>query len=131
MDLPRSERPDESETINPKAFTVPEIWRARAARPVSFPLQTRSGRRSTRQAGPPTEKILTFSYWQQGGFRDIVTLHLHSGELRYITHDRALDLEPRFSPMESGFTLFPIEPEFTTYTRIIWKAESPTRSPML
>jgi len=98
MDLPRNERPDESETINPKAFTVPEIWRARAARPVSFPLQQKEWSQVYTPSWSPDGKILTFSYWQQGGFRDIVTLHLHSGELRYITHDRALDLEPRFSP---------------------------------
>ncbi len=98
MELPRTDRSDESENVNPKAFAVPEIWRARAARPVSFPLSQKEWSQVYTPNWSPDGKLLTFSYWQQGGFRDIVTLNLHSGELRYITHDRALDLEPRFSP---------------------------------
>lgn len=98
MTLPRSERRDETEAINPKAFAVPEVWRARAARPVVFPLPQKEWSQVYTPSWSPDGKLLTFSYWQQGGFRDIVTLDLHSGELRFITRDRALDLEPRFSP---------------------------------
>ena len=98
MTLPRSERRDETEAINPKAFAVPEVWRARAARPVVFPLSQKEWSQVYTPSWSPDGKLLTFSYWQQGGFRDIVTLDLHSGELRFITRDRALDLEPRFSP---------------------------------
>ena len=98
MELPRTEHSDESQSIHPKAHAVPEVWRARASRPVSFPLEQKEWSQVYTPSWSPDGKLLTFSYWQQGGFRDIVTLDLHSGELRFITHDRALDLEPRFSP---------------------------------
>lgn len=98
MDLPSTERGSDTETVNAKAHAVPEVWRARAAKPVVFPLPQAEWSQIYTPSWSPDGKLLTFSYWQQGGFRDIVTLNLHTGELRYITHDRALDLEPRFSP---------------------------------
>jgi Tol biopolymer transport system component len=46
----------------------------------------------------PDGKTLAFSWWRTGGWRDIYTLDLETRRTTAITHDRALDMEPRFSP---------------------------------
>ncbi len=45
----------------------------------------------------PDGKTLAFSWWHEGGFRDIWLMDLASRKLTRVTADRALDLEPRFS----------------------------------
>jgi hypothetical protein len=46
----------------------------------------------------PDGAWLAYSTWRQGGFRDIHLLEIASGEVRRITHDRALDTNPAWSP---------------------------------
>jgi hypothetical protein len=84
--------------INPRAVAVPEVWRARAAAPVSFPLPQDEFSQVYTPVFSPDGKHIAFSYWQRGGYRDIVVFDLKTRALRYVTHDRALDLEPRYSP---------------------------------
>lgn len=45
----------------------------------------------------PDGKTLAFSWWREGGYRDIWLLDLATRKLTQVTADRALDLEPRFS----------------------------------
>ncbi len=97
MALPDLSRPGSQRQVDPRAVAVPEVWRARAASAVSFPLPQREWSQVYTPAWSPDGKQLALSYWQEGGFRDIVTLDLATGELRYITRDRALDLEPHYS----------------------------------
>jgi hypothetical protein len=49
-------------------------------------------------AWSPDGKMLAFSWWRDGGYRDIWTIDVATRELRRVTFDRALDLDPRFSP---------------------------------
>lgn len=97
MELPDTGLPSSERRINPKAVPVPEVWRARAAEPVRFPLFQKPFTQVYTPAWSPDGESVAFSYWQEGGYRDIVTLELRTGRLRYVTHDRALDLEPRYS----------------------------------
>ncbi len=110
MALPRAdERADEraegspksppvlADEISPRAVAVPEVWRARAAAQVSFPLPQDEFSQVYTPVFAPDGEHIAFSYWQRGGYRDIAILDLKSGALRYVTHDRALDLEPRYS----------------------------------
>jgi hypothetical protein len=97
MPLPALDRPDSEKLVDPRAVAVPEVWRARSAAPVRFPLPQREFSQVYTPTWSPDGKQLAMSYWQEGGFRDIVTLDIETGELRYITRDRALDLEPRYS----------------------------------
>jgi Tol biopolymer transport system component len=97
MPLPDAKTSHKATLIDPRAQLVPEVWRARAAQKVSFPLPQREFSQVYTPAWSPDGKQLALSYWQEGGFRDIVTLDVATGELRYITHDRALDLEPHYS----------------------------------
>lgn len=97
MELPFTDSSDDLDRVNPKAFAVPQVWRAKAARPVEFPLSQKEWSQAYTPNWSPDGKTLVFSYWQQGGFRDIVTLDLETRELRFVTRDRALDLEPRYS----------------------------------
>ena len=53
----------------------------------------------------PDGKEIAFSVWEDGGYRDIVVLEVASGKLRRITHDRALDLDPAYSP-DGRYLLF-------------------------
>lgn len=46
----------------------------------------------------PDGRTVAFSRWGRHGHRDIVLLELASGELTRVTHDRALDTGPCFSP---------------------------------
>ncbi len=46
----------------------------------------------------PDGKKLAFSAWTRGGYRDVRVVDVESGEIREITHDRALDTGPVFSP---------------------------------
>lgn len=46
----------------------------------------------------PDGRELVFSWWREGGFRDIWTLDVATRELTRVTFDRALDVDPRFSP---------------------------------
>lgn len=46
----------------------------------------------------PDGQTVAFSWWRSGGYRDIWLLDLKSRALRQITHDRAIDMEPRYSP---------------------------------
>ena len=46
----------------------------------------------------PDGKTIAFSWWREGGYRDIWTMDLASRALTRITADRAIDMEPRWSP---------------------------------
>ncbi len=46
----------------------------------------------------PDGKTIAFSWWRTGGYRDIYLMDLETRQLTAITHDRSLDMEPRFSP---------------------------------
>ncbi len=97
MELPATDLPNSESRISARAVSVPEVWRARAAAPVRFPLRQDSYSQVYTPAFAPDGKHLAFSYWQEGGYRDIVTLELATGRLSYITHDRSLDMEPVYS----------------------------------
>jgi hypothetical protein len=46
----------------------------------------------------PDGAHVAYSTWQKGGFRDIHVLEVATGAVRRITHDRALDTNPAWSP---------------------------------
>jgi hypothetical protein len=46
----------------------------------------------------PDGSLVVFSHWQRGGYRDIRVLDRRTGAIRDITHDRAVDMQPVFSP---------------------------------
>lgn len=46
----------------------------------------------------PDGSQIVFSHWQRGGYRDIRVLDRRTGAIRDITHDRAVDMQPVFSP---------------------------------
>ena len=52
----------------------------------------------------PDGTKIAVSVWHKGGFRDIWIVDASTGERREVTHDRALDLQPSWSP--DGQTLF-------------------------
>lgn len=97
MELPSVRHPGSEAAIDARAYAVPEVFRARAAAPVRFPLPQKDFTQVYTPTFSPDGRHLAFSYWQEGGYRDIVTLDLVTGELRYVTRDRALDLEPHYS----------------------------------
>lgn len=45
----------------------------------------------------PDGQTIAFSRWSTGGFRDIWLVDVASGQVRRITHDRAMDLQPCWS----------------------------------
>jgi hypothetical protein len=48
-------------------------------------------------AWSPDGRMLAFSVWKTGGYRDILTLDLATRQLTEVTHDRAVDGAPTFS----------------------------------
>jgi hypothetical protein len=46
----------------------------------------------------PDGKTIATSVWEKGGFRDIWLVDVATGNRRALTHDRALDLQPSWSP---------------------------------
>ncbi|MSP23558.1 MAG: hypothetical protein EXR75_00030 [Myxococcales bacterium] len=46
----------------------------------------------------PDGRFVAYSAWKQGGFRDVQLVDVSTGRVRELTHDRALDLEPCWSP---------------------------------
>jgi hypothetical protein len=52
----------------------------------------------------PDGRLVAYSAWTAGGFRDIRVVEVATGAFREVTHDRALDLEPAWSP--DGKTLY-------------------------
>ena len=46
----------------------------------------------------PDGKWVTYSAWTAGGYRDIRLVEVATGQFFQITHDRAMDWEPSFSP---------------------------------
>ena len=52
----------------------------------------------------PDGRLLAYSVWTGGGYRDIRIVEVATGELRQITHDRALDMTPVWAP--DGRTLY-------------------------
>jgi hypothetical protein len=53
----------------------------------------------------PDGKSVAFSEWTEGGFRDLVVIDVATGHLARLTHDRALDVTPRYSP-DGRYLLF-------------------------
>jgi Tol biopolymer transport system component len=54
--------------------------------------------RAYQPAWSPDGTRLAFSAWRKHGYRDILVLDLASGAVEEITHDRAIDMAPRWSP---------------------------------
>jgi hypothetical protein len=52
-------------------------------------------------AWSPDGTRIAFSAWRKGGLRDILVLDVATGEVDEITHDRAMDLQPEWSPDSS------------------------------
>jgi hypothetical protein len=52
----------------------------------------------------PDGSKVAYSSWSRGGYRDIRVVDVDTGEIEELTHDRALDLQPVFSP--DGKTLY-------------------------
>src|SRR4029077_3385231 len=46
----------------------------------------------------PDNRHLAYSVWQRGGYRDIRIVDANSGSYEDVTHDRAMDGDPAFSP---------------------------------
>lgn len=52
----------------------------------------------------PDGKTIAYSVWTEGGYRDIRLVDVATGRFENVTHDRAIDLEPAWSP--DGKTLY-------------------------
>ncbi len=52
----------------------------------------------------PDGRRVAYSAWRAGGYRDVRIVDVASGKLDDVTHDRALDLQPAWSP--DGSTLY-------------------------
>ncbi|MEZ4287875.1 MAG: hypothetical protein R3A47_06955 [Polyangiales bacterium] len=52
----------------------------------------------------PDGRQVVFSVWTEGGYRDIYLIDLESQNIRKVTHDRALDTGPTWSP--DGHTIY-------------------------
>ena len=52
----------------------------------------------TRRRFRPTAALIAYSRWKPGGFRDIHLYDLGAGTDRALTVDRAMDVDPRFTP---------------------------------
>ena len=62
---------------------------------------TRSERRGTQAFTPrfwPDGRNVAYSSWSRGGYRDIRVVDVDSGKFVEITHDRAIDVTPSWSP---------------------------------
>jgi hypothetical protein len=46
----------------------------------------------------PDGRLVAFSHWREGGYRNIRVMDLATGTIRDITHDRAMDTGPAWSP---------------------------------
>ena len=67
-------------------------------------IRPENGRQVYTPAWSPDGKTLAYSGRAEAGYRDLFLYHLGSGTHRRLTRDRAMDLDPRFSP--DGRTLF-------------------------
>lgn len=80
----------------------------------------------------PDGKTVAFSWWRRGGQRDLWTIDRATRALAQLTSDRALDLEPRWSP--DGATLYFVSDRTGIYnlyardqaTGQIWQATNVT-----
>ena len=52
----------------------------------------------------PDGRSIAYSVWEEGGYRDVHVVDVATGRVRRITHDRALDTGPTWSP--DGETLY-------------------------
>lgn len=52
----------------------------------------------------PDGKLLAYSAWTAGGYRDVRLVDVATGDFRYITRDRSVDMSPAWSP--DGRTLY-------------------------
>lgn len=85
-------------TINPTYVAVPEVWNAHAYKEVSFPLPQADYDQVYTPVWSPDGRKIAFSMWKEGGYRDIYLYHLETKRLVPITQDRAIDMDPKFSP---------------------------------
>jgi hypothetical protein len=46
----------------------------------------------------PDGKLVAYSHWREGGYRDVRIVDVETGKVQAITDDRALDMQPVFSP---------------------------------
>jgi hypothetical protein len=56
-------------------------------------------------AWSPDGRLIAYSRWKPGGFRDIHVYDVAAGTDRALAHDRAMDVDPRFSP-DGRYLLF-------------------------
>ena len=101
----RAHEPDVSPDGTRIACTVGEHRRARdlALVPIAGGRAARAGRRRcpASPTGPswsPDGRLIAYSRWKPGGFRDIHVYDLASGRDRALWVDRAMDIDPSFSP---------------------------------
>jgi hypothetical protein len=67
----------------------------------------------------PDGRRVAFSWWKEGGFRDIWIIDLATRQLTRVTEDRALDLEPRWSP--DGRWLYFVSDRTGVYNVYAWE----------
>ena len=46
----------------------------------------------------PDGRLVAYSAWTQGGYRDIRLVDMRTGRVQSLMHDRAMDMQPTFSP---------------------------------
>ena len=46
----------------------------------------------------PDGKLVAYSQWRTGGYRDVRVVEIATGKIRAVTNDRSLDMQPVFSP---------------------------------
>lgn len=46
----------------------------------------------------PDGKLVAYSHWRAGGYRDVRVVEVETGKIRAVTDDRSLDMQPVFSP---------------------------------
>lgn len=73
-----------------------------------MPLQAQAEHRVIWEGGPfaqaatpdwsPDGRYIVFSTWEAGGYRDIQIIDLETSQLERVTHDRAVEIDPVFSP---------------------------------
>ncbi len=66
--------------------------------PVTMLIPARNFEQTYTPAWSPDGREIAFSWWRKGGYRDLYTMEVATGATKELTHDRSLDLEPRYSP---------------------------------
>jgi hypothetical protein len=101
----RAGEPDVSPDESQVAFVINDRSQTRLAvmplRPFAEHRVLWQGERFDQASSPdwsPDGRYIAFSTWTAGGYRDIRVVDTHTGEVAKVTSDRALDIQPVFSP---------------------------------